>query len=196
MKNQDITFNSLSKAPSEGTAASQHKFISQINSIDLSTDHKIYSIFKATIISVGKNPLYKSCGVNGCNKKVRDENNGMYHCDKCNVDSPTYGWRMILSLSVSDCTGQIWLTAFQENAEQLLGIKVDELSQYHEMNDTARFNEILASICFKPIILRVSTYVDTYNNERKLKTQIYKSYKVDPVLRSRNLLKIISNWTK
>merc|ERR1711971_900461 len=46
--------------------------------------------------------LYMACGNqnNGrsCNKKVQDQGDGTYRCEKCNITAPTFNWRLILSI--------------------------------------------------------------------------------------------------
>ena len=49
------------------------------------------------------------------------EENGAWHCDKCNRNYPEASQRFILSLMVCDPTGSTWLTAFDDSAKALLG---------------------------------------------------------------------------
>lgn len=45
------------------------------------------------------NSMYMACPGDKCNKKVVDQNNGEYRCEKCNRSYPNFNWRMILSVS-------------------------------------------------------------------------------------------------
>ena len=41
---------------------------------------------------------FQACPTEACNKKVVDQGNGMYRCEKCAREFPNYKWRMILSV--------------------------------------------------------------------------------------------------
>lgn len=44
--------------------------------------------------------MYQSCTTEGCQKKVLDLGNGLYRCEKCNRETSTYKWRLMLSVSI------------------------------------------------------------------------------------------------
>ena len=51
------------------------------------------------------NPAYKGCpGKEGadrkCNKKLIDEGNGKYRCEKCDFHTSAFNWRLILNAQV------------------------------------------------------------------------------------------------
>ena len=41
----------------------------------------------------------QACPTENCNKKLVDQGNGMWRCEKCNREFPNYKWRMILQVS-------------------------------------------------------------------------------------------------
>lgn len=43
--------------------------------------------------------MYQACPSQDCNKKVIDEQNGLYRCEKCDREFPNFKYRMILSVS-------------------------------------------------------------------------------------------------
>jgi replication factor A1 len=42
--------------------------------------------------------MYKACSNNDCNKKVVDQNDGTYRCEKCNVNSTEFKWRLLANV--------------------------------------------------------------------------------------------------
>merc|ERR1712088_86891 len=66
--------------------------------------------------------LYQACTqVNDgkpCNKKVLDQGNGTFRCEKCNIQMEDFNWRLILSMCMADSTDNQWMNCFQERAEQ------------------------------------------------------------------------------
>ncbi len=62
-------------------------------------DKADYFSTKGTILFTKKdNALYMACPGDGCNKKVIDQNDGTYRCEKCSKAYPNFKWRMILNV--------------------------------------------------------------------------------------------------
>lgn len=58
-----------------------------------------YLMTKATLLFAKKdNALYMACPGDNCNKKVIDQNDGTYRCEKCAKNYPNFNWRMILNV--------------------------------------------------------------------------------------------------
>lgn len=54
----------------------------------------------ATLLYTRKeNCLYRACPSSDCNKKVIDQHNGWFRCEKCNQDFPNFKYRLLLSVS-------------------------------------------------------------------------------------------------
>lgn len=54
----------------------------------------------ATLLHVRKDScLYQACPSSDCNKKVIDQHNGRFRCEKCNRDFPNFEYRLLLSVS-------------------------------------------------------------------------------------------------
>lgn len=61
----------------------------------------------ATVLYIRKeNCLYQACPSADCNKKVIDQQNGLYRCEKCNREFPNFKYRFLLSVSAKciQCT--------------------------------------------------------------------------------------------
>ena len=70
-----------------------------------------------------------------------DQNNGLYRCEKCNVENDSFAWRLILSFSIADMTGNQWVTCFQEQGEQILGVSAQELGAL-QTDDMDQYNKV------------------------------------------------------
>jgi len=174
--------------PNETSISSSFKYLSQINMQSVPDSSFLYYNCKATILATNRpqNHFYKSCGLNGCMKKVIDEN-GYYHCDKCGNRSPCFQWRFMLSLCVADSTGEMWFTAFQEVAEKLIGLSTNELSQIFE-SDINQYSTLVSGLTFKTFNFRVGSKVDEYNNEKRIKSTCFSVTPIDPKSRSKELI--------
>lgn len=53
-----------------------------------------------TIVHLRKeNCMYQACPSQDCNKKVIDQQNGLYRCEKCDREFPNFKYRMMLLVS-------------------------------------------------------------------------------------------------
>lgn len=63
----------------------------------------------ATVVYLRKeNCMYQACPTQDCNKKVIDQQNGLYRCEKCDSEFPNFKYRMILSVSRMGEQGPLW----------------------------------------------------------------------------------------
>ncbi|KAK3579832.1 hypothetical protein CHS0354_029562 [Potamilus streckersoni] len=147
------------------------KFFSQVKSENLGQGDKAdYFTSKGTVIFLRKeNCMYQACPTETCNKKVIDQGNGMFRCEKCNREFPDFKWRMILSVNLADFSDNQWVTCFQESAETILGKTAAELGQLRDSNEAA-FDQVFQDALFKSFIIKLRAKVETYNDESRLKT--------------------------
>lgn len=62
-------------------------------------DKPDYFMCKAVVNFVkSANSFYKSCPTPDCNKKVLDQDNGTFRCEKCNADFPNFKYRLLLNV--------------------------------------------------------------------------------------------------
>eukprot|EP00052_Salpingoeca_macrocollata_P000789 m.22292 g.22292 ORF g.22292 m.22292 type:complete len:626 (+) comp10867_c0_seq1:86-1963(+) len=115
-----------------------------------------------------ENCLYKACPGPECKKKVV-ENGGKYSCEKCKTDYDTFVWRMMALVGLSDATGQVYVTCFQDQAEMLVGTSAQELGEMREKNE-GQFNQLLNDANFKTWIFSCRAKTETYNEESRVKT--------------------------
>lgn len=46
------------------------------------------------------NAFYKACATPDCNKKVIDQGNGTYRCEKCQTETPNFKYRLLVNVSL------------------------------------------------------------------------------------------------
>jgi len=120
--------------------------------------------------------LYMACGNQtdgrSCNKKVQDQNDGTYRCEKCNISAPTFNWRLILSMNMADCTDNNWVQCFQENGEAVLGINSEELGAMF-LNDVPAYDKVFKKATFQRFTMRIRAKADNYNDEQRVRHTMY-----------------------
>lgn len=126
------------------------------------SDHTDYFSCRATIVHIrADNLFYPACPTERCNKKVVDSNEG-WRCEKCDRSYKDPEYRYVLSMSVADYTGQVWLQGFND-----VGLVVFEktANELHEMKerDEAAYNAVLARANCNTFNFNCQAKQDTYN---------------------------------
>ena len=176
-----------------GDFSTNWKCFSEIKNENIGDGEKAYYFTsKGTVTFLRKeNCMYKACPTETCNKKLIDQGNGMFRCEKCSKEFPNYKWRMILLANLTDYSDNQWTTCFQETAELLLGKSADELGDMRESNETA-FDQVFQDAMFKSYIFKLRAKVETYNDESRLKTICVNATPVDWQEQSQRLVEEIA----
>uniref|UniRef100_A0A665WHX3 Replication protein A subunit n=1 Tax=Echeneis naucrates TaxID=173247 RepID=A0A665WHX3_ECHNA len=142
----------------------------------------------ATVLYIRKeNCLYQACPSADCNKKVIDQQNGLYRCEKCNREFHNFKYRLLLSANLADHGDNQWVTCFQDTAEILLGHSADTLGELRDTDETA-FDEVFHKANFKTHIFKNRVKLETYNDESRVKVTVMEVQPVDHREYSRRLL--------
>lgn len=72
---------------------------------------------------------YEACTNAPCKKKVTRDSYGKFNCEVCNKNSETCEYRFLTNLVITDCTGTIYATAFDEVMREMLEMSANELFQ-------------------------------------------------------------------
>ncbi|KAI8800927.1 hypothetical protein BJ742DRAFT_49410 [Cladochytrium replicatum] len=115
---------------------------------------------------------YPACHTEGCNKKVSEDTmGGGWRCEKCQKDFPVPNYRYIISASIADHTGQMWVQVFNDQAEVILGCSANDLMQIRESNK-ARADVIMSELLFQEFTFRVRAKMETYQDESKIRYSV------------------------
>lgn len=133
----------------------------------------------ATVVYLRKeNCMYQACPTQDCNKKVIDQQNGLYRCEKCDREFPNFKYRMILSANIADFQENQWVTCFQESAEAILGQNTAYLGELKEKNEQA-FEEVFQHANFRAFTFKIRVKLETYNDESRIKATVMDVKPVD-----------------
>ncbi|XP_077397199.1 replication protein A 70 kDa DNA-binding subunit isoform X2 [Festucalex cinctus] len=174
---------------SGGMGNSNWKTLSDVKTEHLGHGEKAdYYTCIGTIVYLRKeNCLYQACPSQECNKKVVDQQNGMFRCEKCDKEFPNYKYRLILSANISDYGDNQWVTCFQESAEAILGQNAAYLGQLKDSNEAA-FDEIFQQANFNTFVFRNRVKLETYNDESRIKATVMDVKPVDHKEYSKRLI--------
>lgn len=184
----NVEFNSISTR-SEVGANSKLLTIVGAQQAQLGSGEKAdyYSMYSHLIFVKTESALYKACPKPDCQKKVVDRNDGTYRCEKCNDETESFKYRLMLSAQLSDATGNQWVTMFQEAAEGLLGTNSSELGRMME-ESKEEYSNVFQKQLFKLFDVRARAKMETYNNETRLKVSVVTIKPVDYKVASTKLI--------
>lgn len=167
---QTATFSTHQNLATSGgnTSRQENKLISTI--IDEESylqDTPQYFNMKATVIYVKNTTIaYPACQTPGCNKKVIEESEGKWWCEKCSLNWEKPKYRYILSINVADHTGSLWLNAFDEAGALIIGMSADDVQEAKD-NDDAKFQTIMQDATCKTFNFRVRAKMEIYQDNPK-----------------------------
>ncbi|XP_057854853.2 replication protein A 70 kDa DNA-binding subunit A [Cryptomeria japonica] len=175
------------------------KTVTQIKDEGLGrSDKPDWIVIKATLSFIKvDNFCYTACtlkdGGRQCNKKVINNGDGNWYCEKCDKSSPECDYRYLLQCQVQDHTGLTWVTAFQEAGEEIMGVTAKELFMLkNEEQDDVKFGEIIRKVLFNKYIFKLKVKEETYNDEQRVKCIVVKTERFDYSSESKVLLDSIA----
>lgn len=161
--------NTMGTTSGAGGKQDAYKSIAQIRDENLGmTENADYFTLKATIIYVRQeNVAYPACLTDGCNKKVIEVDPGEWRCEKCNITHPKPEYRYIMSINVSDHTGMLWLSCFDEVGRMIMGASADEFMAAKDEGDDKKVNEIFADANCKTFVFRCRAKMDNFQDQQR-----------------------------
>ncbi|WCJ20607.1 Replication protein A 70 kDa DNA-binding subunit A [Euphorbia peplus] len=171
------------------------KTISQIKDEKLGTSEKPdWITVNGTVIFIkADNFCYTACpnvaGDRACNKKVTNNGDGKWWCEKCDRSMDECDYRYILQVQIQDHTGITWATAFQESGEEIMGISAKELHLLkYEKQDDDGFSKILRQALFSRFLFKLKVKEETFSDEQRVKSTVVSAEKMKYSSHSRFLL--------
>lgn len=177
------------------------KTVSQIKDERLGTSEKPdWITVSATVIFIkSDNFCYTACplmsGDRPCNKKVTNNGDGKWRCEKCDQSMDECDYRYILQFQIQDHTGITWVTAFQESAEEIMGISAKDLHflKYEEQDDE-RFSKIIRQVLFSKFMFKLKVKEETFSDEQRVKSTVVRAEKVNYSSQSKFLLEMMEKF--
>ncbi|KAM4620172.1 replication protein A 70 kDa DNA-binding subunit-like isoform 2-T2 [Polymixia lowei] len=184
-----LNSQSLTETRSTGGARVNWKTLTEVKNEHLGQGEKAeyFSCVATVLYSRKENCLYQACPSPDCNKKVVDQLNGSYRCEKCNRDFPDFKHRLLLSANLADFGDNQWVTCFQETAEVLLGHSAETLGRLRD-TDEAAFDEVFQKTNYTTHIFKNRVKLETYNDESRVKATVMEVQPVDHREYSRRLI--------
>ncbi|KAF0545624.1 replication factor-a protein [Gigaspora margarita] len=176
------------------------KTLEQVKYEKLGQDDKVdFFLIMATITFIKKGTIsYPACPT--CFKKVNQIDNE-WQCVKCSQSYKEPEHRYILSAILTDFTGNSILTFFNDTADKIMEIDVNELLRLRD-EDEDRYHSYFENATCKSYFIKCRAKTDTYitENENTYEERSSVRYNamdvspVDYVIRAKKLYQIISDF--
>lgn len=115
------------------------------------------------------------------------EGAGQWRCEKCNRSYDSFKHRLMMSVSFTDASGQVWVTAFQDVAEKMIGSTSQDLGELRDSNEAA-FDEKISAATFQSFLLKCRAKSDTWNEETRVRVTAVACDQINFVDESRHLV--------
>lgn len=195
---RNISAISISRESFSVSKTDTRKTISQIKDEKLGTSEKPDWITVCASVSFIKTDpfCYTACpimiGDKKCSKKVTNNGDGKWRCERCDQYVDACEYRYLLSFQIQDHSGLTWVTAFQECGEEIMGIPAQDLYYMkNEEQDDERFAEIIRKVLFTKYIFKLKVKEEIFGDEQRVKSTAVKAEKVNFSSESRFLLDLI-----
>jgi replication factor A1 len=80
-------------------------------------------------------------------------------------DAPDH--RYIMTINVSDYTGQMWLTCFNDTGTTIMGMSANELKKMEEEGEDKRLADAFQDGTCKTFAFRCRAKMDTYQDQQR-----------------------------
>lgn len=160
---------SLSNASSSTMRADRFKTIAQVREEQLGMSEQVdYFSLKATVIYIKQDSTwcYPACLSERCNKKVTELDPGQWRCEMCDKTHPRPEYRFIMPISVSDHTGQLWLSCFDDVGKLIMGTSADNLMQLRQEEDPA-LGEVFQDANCRTWSFRCRAKIDNFGDQQR-----------------------------
>ncbi|EDW96487.1 replication protein A 70 kDa DNA-binding subunit [Drosophila yakuba] len=141
-----------------------------------------------------ENAFYRACPQSDCNKKVVDEGNDQFRCEKCNALFPNFKYRLLINMSIGDWTSNRWVSSFNEVGEQLLGHSSQEVGEALE-NDPAKAEQIFSALNFTSHIFKLRCKNEVFGDMTRNKLTVQSVAPINHKEYNKHLLKELQELT-
>ena len=134
---------------------------------------------------------YPSCPK--CTRKVIEgaEN----HCENCGWNGSSCDYRYVLPMIVEDASGSSWVSAFNDQATQILGMPASELKALKDQR-SQMYEQILANAERKNYVMRGRAKLDSWQGQDRIKVQARSLQPINFVTEIKLLVSDISKYNK
>jgi len=160
-----------------------------------SNQGEVFSI-KATITAIthsqDRPPWYSAAPDPDTKAKVIEDGKGGWFCAANGKTYTHYEPKYALRFCATDWSGQQWITAFGDRAEDILKVKASVLEKYLLDGDTQKYEEVFQNACFQTKLFKMRARPNSYMDETRVRYDVIGVQDIDVRAECQHLLDKIS----
>ncbi|MBW0490241.1 hypothetical protein O181_029956 [Austropuccinia psidii MF-1] len=174
------TYSSMGGGVTRPITEDSLKTISEVKEMPLGTnDRGDYFNCRATIMYIRSETIsYPACPTDRCNKKLLQDGDDEWRCEKCERVFPAPDHRYLIQMSVHDYTGNLWVSGFNEVGQAILLKDANELMALQQDDENA-FRKVITDATAKTFDLVCRAREETYNDVARIKYSVLRASPVD-----------------
>jgi replication factor A1 len=152
-----------------GARGDPFKTVSQVKDEQLGMEGEkadFFSLKGSTQYIKQDNFCYPACLTEGCNKKVVEIDPGQWRCERCDKNHARPEYRYIMQVNVSDHTGQLWLSCFDEAGRLIMGRPANDLMELKE-TDEKKFTEVFSEANCRNWNWKCKARMDSFQEQQR-----------------------------
>ena len=161
-----VTHNNMGSVGAATGRQDELKTVGQVKAENLGFDNQAYFTVKATIVAIKHDNAtfaYPACLTANCNKKVV-ESGDKWRCEKCNLEHDRPEYRYIMGIDVSDHTGHMWISCFDDTGRIIMGKSANDVMDLQRREDGS-FNLAFEQANCKKLSFRCRAKMDSYGDQ-------------------------------
>ena len=138
--------------------------------------------------------IYECCPTKNCNRKLAFNSYKTFYCEKCDLQTCQPLYKYVVNMSIMDSQSTTWLTAFDDQAEALLGKSASKLKSLSKQ-DEQLFQTCFKNLDYKPCVFKLRSKTEYYKGSSRVRSTLVKWLHIDYNAESCRLLKEIESMT-
>jgi len=160
-----------------------------------STQKTEYYVVRGTIVMFKHDStvpmFYDACPE--CSKKVMQNNQGAWDCNKCGKCFQTPNVRYMLNMILADSSGSTFVTVFDDAGTSLVGTNAAELKELRQ-KESPELEIIFQGMSHLEALFKLKSSEEVYNDEIRVRSGVIAAYPVDYVAESQKLIQKINSY--
>lgn len=147
-----------------------------------------YGVIHATIAQINPDQALVYLANHENNKKVVEKDGSFW----CEAEGKTYSSahrRYVMTMKITDCSGECLVTVFHDQAKEILGMDADAMCALRSSNET-RYRAVMAQAQWRPFVFRTASKprFDMQSNSVQMRHSVAALHEFDWTKESRILL--------
>ena len=114
-------------------------------------------------------------------KKLTPIEDGVWDCHRCNQQVYECEYRYIFQFNNEDDTYKVNVIAFQDVAEQMIGVRALQLYEYVYEGKIEETTNIFAKLFFNNYLFKLAVHQEVFANEKQIKKIVISCEKMDSI---------------